>query len=30
MNTIVNHKSKDILQVSGTENSPAAWQGATA
>jgi hypothetical protein len=30
MNTIVNHKSKDILQVSGTENPPAAWQVATA
>jgi len=30
MNTIVNHKSEDILQVSGTENTPAAWQVATA
>ena len=30
MNTIVNHKSKDIFQVSGAENTPAAWQVATA
>jgi hypothetical protein len=30
MNTIVNHKSKDILQVSGADNTPAAWQVATA
>ena len=30
MNTIVNHKSEDILQVSWAENPPAAWQGATA
>jgi hypothetical protein len=30
MNTIVNHKSEDILQVSWTENPPAAWQVATA
>jgi len=26
MNTVVNHKSKDILQVSWAENPPAAWQ----
>jgi hypothetical protein len=30
MNTVVNHKSKDILQVSWAENTPAVWQGATA
>jgi len=30
MNTIVNHKSKDILQVSWAENPPADWQGVTA
>jgi hypothetical protein len=30
MNTVVNHKSKDILQVSWAENPPAAWQVATA
>jgi len=30
MDTIVNHKSKDILQVSWTENTPADWQVATA
>jgi hypothetical protein len=30
MNTIVNHKSKDILRVLWAENPPAVWQGATA
>jgi hypothetical protein len=30
MNTVVNHKSKDILQVSRTENTPAVWQVTTA
>jgi len=30
MNTVVNHKSKDILQDSWAENPPAAWQVATA
>jgi hypothetical protein len=29
MNTIVNHKSKDIFQVSGAENRQAGWQDAT-
>jgi hypothetical protein len=30
MDTIVNHKSEDIFQVSGAENTPAVWQVATA
>jgi hypothetical protein len=30
MNTVVNQKSKDILQASWTENPQEAWQVATA